>query len=187
MPTAERQKKMQNKIIEIAIKAGFADAAVIDTADIVFDPAFRPYCEENLCGRYGANYSCPPDCGTPKEMEQRISAHKKALVFRSVWNIDDFGDSGVIMSAKREHNSRAQSVIAQLKDRGYTGITVGASCCLLCSPCLITEGKPCKFPNERYSCMSAYCIYVKDLAEKCGMVYDYKKGALPLFSMFAYD
>ena len=29
--------------------------------------------------------------------------------------------------------------------------------------------------------MSAYCFYVKDLAEKCGMVYDYKDGALPFF------
>ena len=36
------------KIVEIAIKEGFADAAIIDTADIVFDASFRPYCEENL-------------------------------------------------------------------------------------------------------------------------------------------
>ena len=60
------------KIIKIAIDKGFIDAAIIDTADIVFDASFRPYCEENLCGQYGANYSCPPDCGSPEEMKQKI-------------------------------------------------------------------------------------------------------------------
>ena len=35
-------------IIDIALGEGFADAAIIDTADIVFDASFRPYCEENL-------------------------------------------------------------------------------------------------------------------------------------------
>lgn len=73
-------------IIKIAIDKGFEDAAIIDTADIVFDASFRPYCEENLCGWYGANYSCPPDCGTPQEMEQKVKSHKYALVLRTVWN-----------------------------------------------------------------------------------------------------
>ena len=66
-------------IIDIALGEGFADAAIIDTADIVFDASFRPYCEENLCGWYGANYTCPPDCGTPEEMKKRVKKHKHAL------------------------------------------------------------------------------------------------------------
>ena len=51
------------QMVQYAYEEGFSAAAVVDTADIVFDPSFRPYCEENLCGQYGANYSCPPDCG----------------------------------------------------------------------------------------------------------------------------
>ena len=49
------------EMIQCAIDEGFAAAAIVDTTQIVFDPSFRPYCEENLCGQYGANYSCPPD------------------------------------------------------------------------------------------------------------------------------
>ena len=56
------------QMVQYAYEEGFSAAAVVDTADIVFDPSFRPYCEENLCGQYGANYSCPPDCGTPEEI-----------------------------------------------------------------------------------------------------------------------
>ena len=39
------------QIIQYAVDEGFAAAAIVDTSDIVFDPAFRPYCEENLCGQ----------------------------------------------------------------------------------------------------------------------------------------
>ena len=69
----------------------------------------------------------------------------------------------------------------------YRGLMVGASFCSLCTQCAITEGKPCVFPRRQYSCMSAYCIYVKDLADKCGMAYTYKDGFLPLFSMYVFD
>lgn len=53
------------KMIQYAVEEGLAAAAIVDTSAIVFDPSFRTYCEENLCGQYGANYSCPPDCGSP--------------------------------------------------------------------------------------------------------------------------
>ena len=56
------------QMVQYAYEEGFSAAAVVDTSDIVFDPSFRPYCEENLCGQYGANHSCPPDCGTPEEI-----------------------------------------------------------------------------------------------------------------------
>ena len=79
----------ETEMIQYAIDEGFAVAAIVDTAQIVFDPSFRPYCEENLCGQYGANYSCPPDCGSPEEMKKRILAHKKALVLQTIWQVAD--------------------------------------------------------------------------------------------------
>ena len=56
------------EMTSMAAEEGFAAAVVTDTKDIPFDPSFRPLCAENLCGKYGANYSCPPDCGTPDEI-----------------------------------------------------------------------------------------------------------------------
>ena len=73
------------EMIAWAVEEGFSAAAVVDTEQIVFDPSFRPYCAENLCGQYGANYSCPPDCGSPEEMKQRVLRHKNALVLQSMW------------------------------------------------------------------------------------------------------
>ena len=50
-------------IIEKAAEFGFS-AAEIPVSEIPVNPEFLKYCEENRCGNYGANYACPPDCGT---------------------------------------------------------------------------------------------------------------------------
>ena len=40
-----------NELMNLALKLGFADAAIINTKDLVFVPNFRTLCEENLCGK----------------------------------------------------------------------------------------------------------------------------------------
>ncbi len=177
----------EQEMIDLAIAEGFSNATITDTRDIVFDPSFRPYCAENLCGQYSANYSCPPDCGSPREMKLRILAHKKALVLQTIWQVADYSDAPVIKQAKRSHNASELKVVKALREAGHSGVIVGASGCALCTPCARTQGLPCKYPDLQYSCMSAYCIFVKKLADHCGMEYDCGEGLLALFGMYAFD
>ena len=174
-------------MIQNALEEGFSDAVIVDTQEIIFDPGFRPYCEENLCGQYGINYSCPPDCGSPEEMKQRILAHKKALVLQTIWQVSDFSDMAVIKPAKASHNAAQIRLMKKLRTEGHDGFLVGASGCALCSPCNRKLGKPCAFPDLQYSCMSAYCIFVKKLTDKCGMEYDCGEGLLAFFGMYVFD
>ena len=175
---------LEKELLQFSLKTGFANAAMIDTDDIVFNPEFRPYCEENICGKYATNYSCPPACGTVEEMRRRVLRYRRALVLQTLWNIDDPFDDGQIKPAKRQHNAWTREVIAQA---GWPGIMVGASGCDLCSPCLMVQGKPCCLPEQRFSCMSAYCIFVKKLADRCGMKYDCGKGIIAFFSMYCFQ
>ena len=177
----------KEKIIELSTLEGFHQAAVIETERIVFDPSFRPYCKENLCGQYGANYSCPPDCGTPEQMKQRVLAYKKALVLCTKWEVGDLSQTEKLKEAKAFHNTAMLRLVKRLREEGLPGLMVGSSGCSLCKPCKVTKGEPCEYPDLRYSCMSAYCIYVKRLAEDCGMEYDYRNGILPFFSMYVFD
>ncbi len=177
----------EEQLISFAVDEGFAAAAVVDTAEIPFDPSFRPYCEENLCGKYGVNYSCPPDCGSPEAMRQRVLSHKRALVLQTIWQISDYSDKDAIKQAKASHNAAEIRLAKRLRASGCDGIIVGASGCALCSPCALVEGKPCRFPAFQYSCMSAYCIFVRKLAELCGMEYDCGEGLLAFFGMYICD
>lgn len=173
----------EKELLDMALNMGFANAALIDTKDIVFLPAFRPLCEENLCGKYGVNYACPPDCGTVDEMKVRVQKWPRALVLQTLWDIDDPMDGELTKPAKGQHNKLTR----QLIDRsGREGLMIGSSGCNLCNPCAITDGLPCRFPDRMFSCMSAYCIFVKDLADKCGMEYDCGPNMVSLFSMFCF-
>ena len=175
------------EMTSMAAEEGFAAAVVTDTKDIPFDPSFRPLCAENLCGKYGANYSCPPDCGTPDEMRARIQAHRHALVLQTIWEIADYSDSKAIKAAKKEHNTATLRLLGRLRRADVPGFPVGASGCALCETCAITEKKPCRYPDLYYSCMSAYCIFVRRLAEQCGMEYDCGPGLLAFFGMYVFD
>lgn len=175
------------QMVTLAENCGFSAAAVVSTEKIVFDPSFRPYCEENLCGQYAANWSCPPDCGTPEEMKQRILTHKKGLVLQTLWEISDYTDKPAIKNAKGGHNQASIKLMNQLRKAGHDGFLVGASGCALCSPCKRKDNLPCAFPELKYSCMSAYCIFVRKLAEECGMEYNAGDGLLAFFGMYIFD
>lgn len=177
----------EQKMIALAESLGFSAAAVVDTDQIVFDPMFRPFCEENLCGQYGVNHSCPPDCGSPEQMKQRILAHKKGLVLQTLWEISDYSDKEAIKLAKSSHNRASLRLMEELQKAGHAGFLVGASGCALCSPCKRKLGEACAFPALQYSCMSAYCIFVKKLADTCGMEYTPCDGLLAFFGMFVFD
>lgn len=175
------------QMIQYAIDEGFAGAAVVDTGDIVFDPSFRPYCEENLCGQFGANYTCPPACGSPEEMKHRILSHKHALVLQTIWEISDYSNAAAIKGAKKFHNEAAIRLAKRLRAGACPGFLVGASGCALCSPCGMTKGEACRFPDLAFSCMSAYCIFVKKLTDRCGLEYDCGEGLLAFFGMYIFD
>ena len=177
----------QAELLDIAFSEGFSSAAIVDTTDIPFDPSFRPYCEENLCGQYGVNYSCPPDCGTPEEMKQKILSRKKAILLQTMWEISDYSDAPSIKQAKASHNAAQIRLAKRLRQQNIDGFLVGASGCALCTPCALQKGKPCTFPEYQYSCMSAYCIFVKQLTDRCHMEYNCGDGLLAFFGMYVFD
>jgi hypothetical protein len=98
-------------------------------------------------------------------MEARMRQYRNALVFQTKWDIDDWYDNAQIKRAKKAHNEAMLRVIERMKQRGYQGLMGGASCCSLCERCARLDDAPCPFPVLRYSCLSAYCVYVKKLAD----------------------
>ena len=169
---------------ELAKAFGFQNAVLVNTKDIPFEPSFRKYCEDNLCGNYNASWSCPPACGTPEEMKAKVLAFPKALLLHTVWELDCH-DGAAVKQAKNTHNRRTMELIAALPDTN--GFMIGSSVCGLCETCTMAEGKPCRLPGQMASCMSAYCIYVKKLTDTCGLEYDSGEGIVNFFGMYVFE
>ena len=176
---------MDEKLLALAKEEGFC-AAIIPAADVPVDPKFRAFCEQNLCGQYGANYSCPPDCGSVEDLHQTILAQKKALVISTIWDIESFENKAAIQHAKKTHNAAVLRLMEKVKVAGCAGFCTGYNGCPLCEPCKRKENLPCAHPEKRISCMSAYCIDVAKLADRCGLEFGWITGKLFLFGMIAY-
>jgi len=112
--------------------------------------------------------------------------NRNALVFQTKWDIDDWYDNAQIKRAKKAHNEAMLRVIERMKQRGCHGLMAGANCCSLCERCARLDEAPCPFPGLRFSCLSAYCVYVKKLADACGMEYACKDGRLAFFGLYAF-
>ena len=181
----EGEKMKCNQALAFAQEEGF-EAAIIGTGKIVFDESFRKYCEENLCGQYQVNYSCPPTCGSPDEMWKKALGFGKALVVKSGWDVPDWHNAAAIRRAKKTHNEAMLRILSRMEEAGYQGLMCGASCCSLCEQCAMSAGEPCRFPDRKFSCLSAYCINVSKLAEACGMEYSWEEGKLGLYGMILF-
>lgn len=173
------------ELIEIAEEAGF-HAAVIPAKDIPVDGTFRKFCEDNLCGKYNANFSCPPAYGTVEEVHQRLFSADKALVLQTIHEIGSYDNKEAILKSKKDLNVAVLRLTEDLRQSGVNCFCLGYGGCPLCSPCKQVQGEPCAFPEKRISCMSAYCIDVGKLANRCGLEFAWVPEKLFLFGMIAF-
>ena len=174
------------EILALAQAEGFS-AALLPTQEIVTDGKFRRFCEENLCGHYGANYACPPDCGTVEETRRQLTAQPRALVLQRTWPICSFQNQEAVAHARVRHNAAVLRLARQLREHGLSGFCLGYNGCPLCDPCKQVIGQPCPHPDARISCMSAYCIDVAQLAQRCKLPFAWESDKLYLYGMFAFS
>jgi predicted metal-binding protein len=151
---------------------------------IPFDEGLRSYCEMNYCGSYGKNFACPPDVGSSNDVIKKAKTYDSALVFQSVFTIQDSFDFEGMTEAADVHSKTARKIcdIISKEYDDFLQLTVGA--CDICSTCTKSEGKPCRFPQRAVSSLEAYCINVSVLAPLCGMQYINGKDTVTYFGAF---
>ena len=139
-------------LIKEALSMGFADAAIMDTKDLVFVPEYRQFCEDNLCGNYNLVPACPPACGTVEEMQAKALKYEKALVLQTVLK-DPIMDPILFKQAKHAQNILTEQLARQMQEAGKEDILI------------MSAG-----PYKNCSCMSAYSVDAQKMADAVGMV-----------------
>lgn len=186
----KRGKRMNEKLInDIARQTGFKMASLIPTEALVFVPEYRKYCEQNDCGNFGTNYGCPPYCGTPKEMEERVKDYSQAIVFQSSTKVLDIFNEEETKAIKKEHTRMTIKVMKSLKENGLTmdGFPIMCGSCSYCEQCGMKDGTPCVNEEMCFSCLSAYCIDAGQMAERCGMEIQWSGDVVSFFSLYVFD
>ena len=173
----------KEEIEELAREAGFTNTARIPADHLVFEPSLRKYCEDNLCGNYGKNLSCPPACGTPEEMKKRTEVYETAWILRAISELD-WHDAEALKAVRDRHNAGSRKLLEEFQKRGMAGLAMLAGPCRACEVCCGAEGKPCRFPDQQVSCISAYCMSAEKMAEEAGLPYWCGEGRVGFFSLY---
>lgn len=137
--------------INEALSMGFANAAIMDTKDLVFVPEYRQFCEDNLCGNYNLVPACPPACGTVEEMHKRALKYEKALVLQTVLE-HPLMDPVLFKQAKHDQNILTEKLALRMKTEGKEDTLI------------MSAG-----PYKNCSCLSAYSVDAQKMADAVGM------------------
>ena len=100
--------------------------------------------------------------------------------------IEDFRDRAAILQAKKQHNRASLALADALRAAGIPGLLAGGGNCDLCDRCARQDGLPCVMPDRMFSCLSAYCVHVRDLAEAAGLEFASQPGKMSLFGLYAF-
>jgi predicted metal-binding protein len=163
--------------------ARFGEAEV---SQMRFDPEFRALCEKNTCGYYGACWTCPPDAGPLEELMTRVRGYERALVFQTIYPLEDSFDIEGMHEASLRHNRLVQAVQAAAKASGEDGLVLGAGACGACKTCTKREGKPCRFPERAVLSLEACGVDVSQLAKLAGLKYINGANTVTYFGVLLY-
>ena len=139
-------------LIKEALSMGFANAAIMDTKDLVFVPVYRQFCEDNLCGNYNLVPACPPACGTVEEMHEKALKYEKALILQTILK-DPVMDPVLFKQAKHAQNILTEQLDKWMQENGKEDVLI------------MSAG-----PYKNCSCMSAYSVDAQKMADAVGMV-----------------
>ena len=145
----------------------------IVTEKLTFSDEFLPLCEQNRCGRYGRNYTCPPHIGEIHELIAKVKNFDTAIIWQTVANLEDSYDFEGMMEAQNRHNGAtvrmAKIATEELGEGNFLVLAAGG--CTLCKECGALTNTPCVHPEEAISSLEAHGMDVSKIETVSNMKY----------------
>ena len=162
------------------------------TKETPFDPqilktemSVRKMCEDNVCGAYGKNWTCPPFCGTLEDCSAKLHGYKHAILLETTGNILGKYDALGWQRVEKEHLENLYAFVEDFKKTHSDALFLGAGGCRICKSCAYPE--PCRYPEKALSSMEGYGLLVKDVCEAVGTKYSYGDKTITYFACVLYN
>ena len=157
-------------IKEYSGKLGIDVCVEIYPAMLVPEERIRAYCEENKCGSYGKNYTCPPNAGSLDEIRERLKNYNRGYIFQYSRQIDLKKNLKKVIKSKDDFHKIILKIEDYMKKTGMEDVwgLIGGNCGL-CETCAIQKDKPCRHPDKSRMSLEAIGIDVVGLLDKLGL------------------
>jgi len=172
--------------VKLCLDEGARKAAEIPTAHLRFSEVFRSYCEQNSCGRYGKNYTCPPHVGEIADLIRKVQARKTAVIWQTVHALEDSFDYEGMVRGKDIHNAMTLMIAERARALLEDVLILGAGGCFLCGACAVVTDEPCRFPDKAMSSLEAHGIDVSQIGTVTDMKYINGVNTVTYFSGLFY-
>ena len=159
------------EIIEKAKEIGFDVAVPIDPSTLEARKDVRDMCEEDKCHAYAKNWTCPPECGTLEECQERMKGYRSGVLLQTIGRMSKDIDRKVMMGAGIEHMKHLYALADYARENLPECLPLGAGGCRICEKCAYPE--PCRFPDKAMSSMEGYGLFVTDVCRKNEVPYYY--------------
>jgi len=164
------------ELLQSAIDCGFSHVGELDVSTIKVHKEARDACEENKCGRYGTNWSCPPGCGSLEECGDLLSGFKRGILVQTTGEVDMF-DYDSYLELGKVHSERFRAFAEEVRKRSTTAVLAGGHACSMCSTCTYPDS-PCRFPEMLSYPMEGLGMIVSEVCKDNGLKYYYGPGTL---------
>lgn len=163
--------------IQWALDAGFTYAKELRMDSVELLPEVRQMCEANTCRAYGANWACPPACGTLEECAERLKKYSGGVLLQTVGEIEDWMDYEGMMEVEKRHKEQFVNYVDRLRKQIPGVLAVGTGGCRVCAKCTYPDS-PCRFPDRCFTSMEAYGMEVNRICKSNGLQYNYGPGKI---------
>ncbi|MCL2530803.1 MAG: DUF2284 domain-containing protein [Oscillospiraceae bacterium] len=160
-----------NDFVALALKHGAHKAAQISPAALRYDEKFLQACQQNICGRYGKNYTCPPHVGAIDQLINKLQSCSHAVVWQTISKLEDSFDFEGMMIAQQQHNAITIAIADSAREIMPLAIALGAGGCFLCNTCAAEINEPCRFPARAISSLEAHGVDVSSIEQVCDLKY----------------
>lgn len=159
-----------------------ADPPGVDTASMT---RCLERCEDNVCGRYGTNWGCPPGNGGADACMSTLSGYRgAALIYRR--SEMDPTDEDAVDKMGSEHQDACRRFAGILRRRGYAVLPLADGGCRYCGKCSFPSD-PCRFPDQQVPSISGFGIEMSGYLESQGLGFAFEEDAVTLYGLILYN
>lgn len=159
------------ELIQTILDCGFDHAAPVDPAALRARTEVRDMCAADKCHVYGKNWTCPPNCGTLEECEERMHSYSHGILAQTTGRLKRSIDWRGTVAAEQRHMNSFRNAADEIRRLYPKALCLGAGGCRLCETCAYPE--PCRFPECAYASMEGYGLFVTEVCRANGLPYYY--------------
>lgn len=175
------------KLVQLALDCGAHKAAAMEQSHIRLSESFRGLCEANSCGKFGRCWMCPPEIGPVEERMAEIRSYPHAVVFQTIWELEDSYDLEGMAEGAQKH-ARAAAALREAAGGKLKNNFLVLSCggCNLCETCAKITDEPCRFPDKALSSVEGYGVDVYKTVKGTELKYINGADTVTYFGMILY-